>query len=201
MSLINCKECGKEISNKAEACPHCGAKPYKASGCFVVILAVLAIFGTIGVMSSKNSPPATPPAQVAAAPVATPPTATKTQPVPEPPTPKLEKARAKVKALPYEKFCHSLGQTIRATAKKPDELREAMIERAMSNGATWDAIAGIELRQPVFGMDLCIVLATFGRPDRVNRSVSPGVERMQLVYDQRQMYIYLDNNKVTHWQD
>lgn len=24
MALINCHECGKEISNKAEACPHCG---------------------------------------------------------------------------------------------------------------------------------------------------------------------------------
>jgi hypothetical protein len=24
MALINCNECGKEISNKAEACPHCG---------------------------------------------------------------------------------------------------------------------------------------------------------------------------------
>ena len=24
MSLINCPECGKEISDKAEACPHCG---------------------------------------------------------------------------------------------------------------------------------------------------------------------------------
>ena len=24
MSLINCKECGKEISDKAENCPHCG---------------------------------------------------------------------------------------------------------------------------------------------------------------------------------
>lgn len=25
MSLINCKECGKEISDQATACPHCGA--------------------------------------------------------------------------------------------------------------------------------------------------------------------------------
>lgn len=26
MSLINCKECGKEISSKASTCPNCGAK-------------------------------------------------------------------------------------------------------------------------------------------------------------------------------
>ncbi|MBI3096371.1 MAG: zinc ribbon domain-containing protein [Rhodocyclales bacterium] len=191
MSLIKCKECGKEISNKADVCPHCGAKPYKASGCFVVVLAALAIFGTIGVMSSKGSPPPTPPAPIA----------TKAESSPEPPSPALTQARAKTHEMPYEKFCLALGKTVRATAKKPNELREAMIERAMSKGATRDMIAGIELRAPVFGMDLCVVLATFGYPDRTNRSVSPGGEHMQLVYDQRQMYIYLDNNKVTHWQD
>lgn len=26
MTLIKCKECGKEISKDAEACPHCGKK-------------------------------------------------------------------------------------------------------------------------------------------------------------------------------
>ncbi len=26
MALINCSECGKEVSNKAESCPHCGNK-------------------------------------------------------------------------------------------------------------------------------------------------------------------------------
>lgn len=26
MALINCKECGREISDKAESCPHCGYK-------------------------------------------------------------------------------------------------------------------------------------------------------------------------------
>jgi ribosomal protein L37E len=25
MALINCKECGKQVSDKAESCPHCGA--------------------------------------------------------------------------------------------------------------------------------------------------------------------------------
>lgn len=24
MSLVNCLECGKEVSNRAAACPHCG---------------------------------------------------------------------------------------------------------------------------------------------------------------------------------
>lgn len=64
MSMIKCQECGKEISNQADACPHCGAKPTLGSGCFVVILAALAVFGTIGVMSSKESPPPLPPVPV-----------------------------------------------------------------------------------------------------------------------------------------
>lgn len=28
-NLINCKDCGKEISKKAKTCPHCGAKVKK----------------------------------------------------------------------------------------------------------------------------------------------------------------------------
>jgi len=31
MSLIHCKECGREISSEAKACPHCGA-PIKKEG-------------------------------------------------------------------------------------------------------------------------------------------------------------------------
>lgn len=73
MALTKCKECGKEISNKAEACPHCGAKPYKASGCLVVFLVGAAIFGTIGVMSSKDSPPPITPEMVAPKPAPKPP--------------------------------------------------------------------------------------------------------------------------------
>jgi DNA-directed RNA polymerase subunit RPC12/RpoP len=29
MAIIACKECGKEVSDKAAVCPHCGAKPRK----------------------------------------------------------------------------------------------------------------------------------------------------------------------------
>lgn len=32
MALINCKECGKQVSTEAKACPHCGAKPPKKIG-------------------------------------------------------------------------------------------------------------------------------------------------------------------------
>lgn len=41
MALVNCKECGKQVSNTAGKCPHCGAKvPPK----FSIIKAIGAIF-------------------------------------------------------------------------------------------------------------------------------------------------------------
>jgi RNA polymerase subunit RPABC4/transcription elongation factor Spt4 len=41
MALINCKECGKEISDGAIACPHCGAKINTSEG--LKLLGLLAI--------------------------------------------------------------------------------------------------------------------------------------------------------------
>lgn len=32
MSIVICNECGKEISDTARSCPHCGAKGLKATG-------------------------------------------------------------------------------------------------------------------------------------------------------------------------
>ena len=26
MAIVKCRECGEEVSNKAEKCPHCGVK-------------------------------------------------------------------------------------------------------------------------------------------------------------------------------
>jgi hypothetical protein len=38
MALVKCKECGSEISNKASACPRCGAKIRRTSGCAWLVL-------------------------------------------------------------------------------------------------------------------------------------------------------------------
>jgi len=42
MSLIECRECGTEVSSKAAACPKCGAPVKKSSsnglGCFLIII-------------------------------------------------------------------------------------------------------------------------------------------------------------------
>jgi len=48
MALKKCKECGKEVSTKADLCPHCGAKQKrKGIGCGGAIL-ILIVIGFIG---------------------------------------------------------------------------------------------------------------------------------------------------------
>jgi hypothetical protein len=51
--MTQCKECGHQVSTKAEACPGCGAKQPKSSGClkFVVIGVVLLCLPAILVVS------------------------------------------------------------------------------------------------------------------------------------------------------
>ncbi|MBS3955849.1 MAG: zinc ribbon domain-containing protein [Methylomicrobium sp.] len=44
MALIKCKECGNDVSNTAKACPNCGAKVPKSSGCSTTIIVVLVFF-------------------------------------------------------------------------------------------------------------------------------------------------------------
>lgn len=63
MALINCDECGKEISEKATTCPNCGntlkkvsyeKKPKKPSGClkffliFFVVIFIVIVAGIVG---------------------------------------------------------------------------------------------------------------------------------------------------------
>jgi hypothetical protein len=57
MAMSKCKECGKEISTKADKCPHCGApqKP-KQYGCGTLILVVF-IIGIFGSIFSSNDNP------------------------------------------------------------------------------------------------------------------------------------------------
>lgn len=54
MALTKCKECGNEVSSKAESCPKCGAKiKPKSIGCGGLIL-VFIVIGVIGSMFSQN---------------------------------------------------------------------------------------------------------------------------------------------------
>lgn len=56
--MTKCKECGTEISTTADACPKCGARQVRTSGCAKVVLAVLGFFvfvTIVGTCSRDNS--------------------------------------------------------------------------------------------------------------------------------------------------
>lgn len=44
MALIVCKECKKDVSDKARECPHCGAPVAKKSGCLSWFLGAVGVF-------------------------------------------------------------------------------------------------------------------------------------------------------------
>lgn len=67
MALVQCTECGKQISSSAPTCPHCGKTRKKPGGCleliaggFLVVLAVILFSHFFG--ESPSPPPAPAPA-------------------------------------------------------------------------------------------------------------------------------------------
>lgn len=71
MAMIKCKECGAEISTKAEACPKCGAKQVRTSGCAKVALGTIIFFVLISILGQCSRPDRSPSA--IQAPTASPP--------------------------------------------------------------------------------------------------------------------------------
>ena len=63
MAMTKCKECGTEISTTADACPKCGAKQVRTSGCAKVVFGVLGFFVFIAIVGqcsrSDTSSPST----------------------------------------------------------------------------------------------------------------------------------------------
>lgn len=58
MALIKCKECGHDVSDKADACPNCGAKvqkPAQQVGCGTIVGVVFLVGFLIAVFSGSSS--------------------------------------------------------------------------------------------------------------------------------------------------
>lgn len=51
MAIVKCKECGGEMSPKADTCPKCGAKLKRPPGCLQVILVVLLGFVALALIA------------------------------------------------------------------------------------------------------------------------------------------------------
>lgn len=56
MAMTKCKECGAQISTKAEACPQCGAKPKKTSGCAIVVLGFVLLVAFASIVGQCSGP-------------------------------------------------------------------------------------------------------------------------------------------------
>jgi predicted amidophosphoribosyltransferase len=54
MALINCKECGKDISSTAEKCPGCGASNDSQTMVFVKGICGIAVLVIFSMMVYKN---------------------------------------------------------------------------------------------------------------------------------------------------
>ncbi len=54
MALTKCKECGEQISTKAETCPKCGAKPPKKTSLITWIVLAFVVFVVIGQIVSRR---------------------------------------------------------------------------------------------------------------------------------------------------
>lgn len=55
MSLVKCKECGKEVSNKAKTCPNCGAKAPKKTSLFTWLVLIFIGLIAYGVSQSPST--------------------------------------------------------------------------------------------------------------------------------------------------
>lgn len=51
MTLVTCRECGKEISTSAKTCPHCGVPSRRRSGVLPGVLAVVLALGVVALCS------------------------------------------------------------------------------------------------------------------------------------------------------
>ncbi len=54
MAIYACKECGKEMSTTASACPHCGAKPNRTSAFTWIVAGFFALMIFIWIVGSFN---------------------------------------------------------------------------------------------------------------------------------------------------
>lgn len=58
MALIECKECGKQISDEAKRCPSCGAKVKKPASFVWWIVGAMVIYGMVsGAINPAEPPP------------------------------------------------------------------------------------------------------------------------------------------------
>ena len=109
------------------------------------------------------------------------------------------KAQARADKITVAKFCFALGKALRGNDA---EFIRAMIKRSadLQLGVLHlDQQNTIKNKQVNLGMTQCMALASWGRPERVNRSVGSYGTHEQWVYPAN--YIYFEDGILTSFQD
>lgn len=125
-----------------------------------------------------------------------------TPPAPPPPAPTAEQARItaavgkeveRISKLSARDFCASELRKLTLVKGAPNQIwLEALRPRATAEGVTALQLTHIQSREVSIGMPECAVLATWGRPERVNRSTNAQGSNEQWVYSSGN-YLYFDS--------
>ena len=221
MALRPCRECGSQISDKATACPKCGAPVVTAARTvrsaasrlwlvtkLLVGLLVLVIVYTCTTTLQKASDRATtstsavpPVSPLSVAPVV----ATSPTPTPrEPPTKEElaanaaeEKEEKRIAALDYTSFCMKELRKLRKIKGTPNQAWfSALSKRANQVDVYGHHLTLIQDGQVEMGMPVCAAIASWGRPESINRTETANVKHEQWVYGGGK-YLYFNDDKLT----
>ncbi|MBN9410858.1 MAG: zinc ribbon domain-containing protein [Burkholderiales bacterium] len=190
MALQKCHECGAQVSSEAKACPSCGAKPKKSVGLVGIIVA--GIFGIIIFNAASGSGGSSSSATASARP-ATPPPIQR--------SPEVQKEIARLRAVEFNAFCsRELSKVKKLPAQWPQPWGEAMLVVMADYGVTQTHLDHIKTGSAVVGMSPCGGIASWGRPESINRTTTSSTVREQWVYNLRS-YLYFTNDKLTSIQN
>lgn len=111
---------------------------------------------------------------------------------------KKESTSEYFKSLEDDKLCVKIGTLYRKNTNQEaiKNAEKEVVSRGFSIIGNYDSI---KKRNVNLGMNECELLASWGRPERRNRSVNAYRTSIQYVYGKT--YVYTDNGVVTSWQD
>ena len=215
MSQVACRSCKKPVDRQAKVCPHCGANKPGIPALHQRPIAYVVAMGVGAIAYLAASPDPTPPTPVrtnaplvASAPAVTPPS----KPAPTTPPAKtkadFDAARPAMmkqlrEAIAKRDYYSSLGIGNDYKLVADDEFlklwaRVIDLDRAQAE-AKFKALA----KKPGVRLGMTpdqVIGSSWGKPQRVNRTISVRGEREQWVYDGGN-YLYFENGVLTSIQN
>lgn len=187
MALVACKECGKEVSTQAKACPNCGAAPPRKPTIDApwFIGAVGAI--VIGLMIHWDLP------SVAKSRLSPPPKSEWTL-LAESADPEDKKNVAEIETMQWFDVCDAWGAYLRAPgpgSRRGDALRFFLRHQKLINPLDEENTGQSRV---AVGMTACGTVAAYGRPDSVNTTTTGRTTSQQIVYRAKRTYVYTESS-------